>query len=79
MSVKKEEEKNFEELMVKLEEITTKLEGESLSFDESVSLFEEGMKISKECNSKLENAEKKITMLINEADGIKEEDFEAED
>lgn len=79
MSTKKEEEKNFEELMVKLEEITTKLEGESLSLDESVSLFEEGMKISKECNSKLENAEKKITMLINEADGIKEEDFEAED
>jgi exodeoxyribonuclease VII small subunit len=79
MSAKKEEEKNFEELMVKLEEITTKLEGESLSLDESVSLFEEGMKISKECNSKLENAEKKITMLINEADGIKEEDFEAED
>jgi exodeoxyribonuclease VII small subunit len=78
MSAKKEEEKNFEELMVKLEEITTKLEGESLSLDESVSLFEEGMKISKECNSKLENAEKKITMLINEADGIKEEDFEAE-
>ena len=79
MSAKKEEEKNFEELMVKLEEITTKLEGESLSLDESVSLFEEGMKISKECNLKLENAEKKITMLINEADGIKEEDFEAED
>jgi len=79
MSAKKEEEKNFEELMLKLEEITTKLEGESLSLDESVSLFEEGMKISKECNSKLENAEKKITMLINEADGIKEEDFEAED
>ena len=79
MSAKKEVEKNFEELMVKLEEITTKLEGESLSLDESVSLFEEGMKISKECNSKLENAEKKITMLINEADGIKEEDFEAED
>ena len=79
MSAKKEEEKNFEELMVKLEEITTKLEGESLSLDESVSLFEEGMKISKECNSKLENAEKKITMLINEADGIKEENFETEE
>lgn len=75
----KKEEKNFEELMKTLEEITTKLEEENLSLDESVSLFEEGMKISKECNSKLENAEKKITMLINEADGIKEENFEAEE
>jgi len=79
MGAKKEEEKNFEELMQKLEEITKKLEEENLSLDESVSLFEEGMKISKECNSKLENAEKKITMLINEADGIKEENFEAEE
>ncbi len=79
MGTKKEEEKNFEELMTKLEEITTKLEEENLSLDESVSLFEEGMKISKECNSKLENAEKKITMLINEADGIKEENFDTEE
>ena len=70
---KKEE--NFEELMVKLEEITNKLEKEQLSLDESVKLFEEGMKISKECNSKLEDAEKRITILINEDDVIKEENF----
>jgi exodeoxyribonuclease VII small subunit len=70
---KKEE--NFEELMVKLEEITNKLEKEQLSLDESVKLFEEGMKISKECNSKLEDAEKRITILINESGEIKEENF----
>ena len=46
----KKEEVNFEELMVKLEEITNKLEKEQLSLDESVELFEQGMKISKECN-----------------------------
>lgn len=70
---KKEE--NFEELMVKLEEITNKLEKEQLSLDESVKLFEEGMKISKECNSKLEDAEKRITILINQNGEIKEENF----
>lgn len=70
---KKEE--NFEELMIKLEEITNKLEKEQLSLDESVKLFEEGMKISKECNLKLEDAEKKITILINQNDEIKEENF----
>ena len=59
----KKEEVNFEELMVKLEEITNKLEKEQLSLDESVKLFEEGMKISKECNSKLEDAEKRITIF----------------
>ena len=66
---------NFEELMVKLEDITNKLEKEQLSLDESVKLFEEGMQISKECNSKLEEAEQKITILINENNELKEEKF----
>lgn len=68
-------ESNFEELIEKLEEITNKLEKEQLSLDESVKLFEEGMQISKECNSKLEDAEKKITILINQNNEIKEENF----
>lgn len=71
----KKEELNFEELMEKLEEITNKLEKEQLSLDESVKLFEEGMQISKQCNSKLEDAEKRITILINQGDEIKEENF----
>ena len=68
-------EENFEDLMVKLEKITEKLENDKLSLDESVKLFEEGMKISKECNSKLEDAEKRITVLLKENDEIKEENF----
>lgn len=66
---------NFEELIEKLEDITNKLEKEQLSLDESVKLFEEGMQISKECNSKLEDAEKRITILINQNGEIKEENF----
>lgn len=77
MSGKKE--LNFEELMLKLEDITNKLEKEQLSLDESVKLFEEGMQISKECNNKLEDAEKRITILINENNEIKEENFNPED
>ncbi len=68
------EEKNFEELMKELEDITTQLEKENLTLDESVELFEKGMKISKECNEKLENAEKRITILINAEEG-EEENF----
>lgn len=74
---KKEE--NFEELITKLEEITNKLEKEQLSLDESVKLFEEGIEISKKCNSKLEDAEKRITILINEDNEIKEENFSPEE
>ncbi len=77
MSAKKED--NFEKLMLELESITTKLEKEQLSLDDSVKLFEEGMKISKKCNSKLEDAEKRITILINENNEIKEENFIPED
>lgn len=68
-------EANFEELMEKLEDITNKLEKEQLSLDESVKLFEEGMKISKQCNTKLEEAEQKITILINENNELREEKF----
>ena len=71
-------EENFEELITKLEDITNKLESDKLSLDESVKLFEDGMKISKKCNEKLEDAEKRITILLKSEDGIKEENFTPE-
>lgn len=74
----KKEELNFEELISKLEDITNKLENEKLSLDDSVKLFEEGIEISKKCNTKLEDAEKKITILINQDNEIKEENFNPE-
>ena len=74
----KKDDLSFEELMEKLEEITTKLEKEQISLDDSVKLFEEGMNISKECNKKLEEAEKRITMLVETKDGFEETDFVAE-
>lgn len=74
----KKDDVNFEELITKLEDITNKLENEKLSLDDSVKLFEEGMEISKLCNEKLEEAEKKITILINQNNEIKEENFSTE-
>lgn len=74
----KKDDLSFEELMEKLEEITTKLEKEQISLDDSVKLFEEGMNISKECNKKLEEAEKRITMLVESEEGLKDVDFSAE-
>ena len=67
---------SFEEKMKKLEEIAAELEKGDLDLDSSVSKFEEGMRISKECNEMLEKAEKKITMLIKGEDGkLAEENF----
>ena len=62
--------------MKKLEEIAAELEKGDLDLDSSVSKFEEGMRISKECNEMLEKAEKKITMLIKAENGeLVEENF----
>lgn len=72
-------ENNFENQMEKLEQIVAQLEKRDLSLDESVTKFEEGIKISKECNKILEDAEKKITILVNEDGEIKEKDFEAKE
>ena len=70
----KEKELNFEEIMKKLEEITDRLEKEELNLDEAVKLFEEGMELSKQANKKLENAEKRITMIID-TETLQEENF----
>ena len=71
-----EENTSFEDKMKKLEEIAGELEKGELNLDDSVSKFEEGMKLSKECSKMLEKAEKKITMLIKDDDGnLSEEKF----
>lgn len=70
------EEINFEDAIKKLEEIANRLEKNDLDLDESVTIFEEGMKLSKKCSEILENAEKRITILINDGnDNLTEEDF----
>lgn len=74
----KEKTENFEESMKILENIVTELEKGDLNLDESVKKFEEGMKISQECNKILQNAEKRISILLEKDGEIEEEDFEAE-
>ncbi len=66
---------NFEEAIKKLEQITAELEKGDLSLDESVKKFEEGIKLSKECNKILEDSEKRINVLINNDGNITEENF----
>ncbi len=75
----KKEELSFEELMKRLEEVTNKLEKEELNLDESVALFEEGMNLSKKCNETLENAEKRISILLEKNGELVEENFVAEE
>jgi len=70
---------NFEKNMSDLENIVTELEKGDLNLDESISKFEEGIKISKQCNKILEDAEKKITILLEKDGEVKEENFMSEE
>ena len=71
--------KSFEENMEELEKVVAELEKGDLNLDDSVSRFEQGIKISKECRKILEEAEKKITILVKKDDEMKEENFQTED
>lgn len=71
-------EKGFEELLNELETIADKLEKNELSLDDSIKEFENGMKIAKVCNEKLEETEKRIHIILEEGGEISEEKFEVE-
>jgi exodeoxyribonuclease VII small subunit len=55
---------DFEKNLKRLEEIVQKLENGELQLEESLKLFEEGVKISRQCNDKLTEAEKKVKILL---------------
>lgn len=59
-------EKNFDEILGRLNEIVGLLEKNELSMDESLAIFEEGLKLIKSGEGKLENFEKRINVLIKE-------------
>ncbi|MBK5099532.1 MAG: exodeoxyribonuclease VII small subunit [Desulfobacteraceae bacterium] len=62
-------EKTFEQAMQRLEKIVQDLEGGELSLEDALKAFEEGMGLAKFCSGKLEEAEKKVTLLVQESGG----------
>ena len=60
---------SFEEQLTALESVVERLEQGELSLEESVRLFEEGMKLSDACKKELEAAEGKIQMLVDRGRG----------
>ncbi|WP_028324581.1 exodeoxyribonuclease VII small subunit [Desulfatirhabdium butyrativorans] len=67
----------FESALKQLEAIVSELESGDLALEEALKKFEEGMKLSKFCSQKLDETEKRITQLIQQADGqVTETPFE---
>jgi len=70
----------FEDAMESLENIVQELESGDLSLEKAMQRFEEGVKLSKLCSVKLDETEKKITLLTGTADGtISETSFSNND
>ena len=79
---------SFEEQLAELERVVDRLEVGGLPLEESVQLFESGMRLSKDCKAQLSSAESRMRVLVEpEAGGavrveelvVDDEDFEAED
>jgi exodeoxyribonuclease VII small subunit len=65
--------KDFESSLKSLEDIVAQLEAGDLTLDRALELFEEGIRISRFCGSKLDEAERKVEVLIKAADGTMKE------
>jgi exodeoxyribonuclease VII small subunit len=59
----------FEGALQKLETIVNRLEKGELTLEESLALYEEGIRLSRLCHAKLEEAEGKIEQLVKDARG----------
>lgn len=72
---------DFEKKLTRLEEIVQKMEKGELSLDESMKLFEEGVKLTRECQNQLTKAEAQVKKLVgfDQSGNAIKEDFESED
>ncbi|MGA9348490.1 MAG: exodeoxyribonuclease VII small subunit [Anaerolineae bacterium] len=60
---------SFEEAFKELEDTVHRLEGGGLTLDESIALFEQGMRLAKHCSQKLDDAELQVSQLVPSDEG----------
>ena len=69
----------YEDIVARLAKVVERLEGGGLSLEESIAAFEEGIKLSRFCHSKLEQAERRVEILLkNESGQMQAVPFETE-
>lgn len=61
--------KTFEESLDELEQIVGKLEEGDMALEESLALFERGVKLSRDCRDRLTKAERRIEVLMKDSSG----------
>jgi len=70
---------NFEDALENLAELVEAMEEGELSLEESLKAFEQGIKLTRECQVALKNAEQKVQLLVNSDDIPESEPFEEDD
>jgi exodeoxyribonuclease VII small subunit len=71
-------ERSFEKSLLRLEEIVSEMENADPDLDRALKLFAEGSELVKFCSQKLNEAKKKIEILVKDSDGVKKEEFKDE-
>jgi exodeoxyribonuclease VII small subunit len=69
MSKKPSGEKDFEASLKELERIVEQLEGGDLPLERSLELFEQGVRLSRDCQKRLDEAERRVDILLKDEDG----------
>ena len=69
MKKKETQAKNFESSLASLEKIVRELERGDLPLERSLELFEEGVRLSRECQERLNQAERRIEVLLHDGEG----------
>jgi exodeoxyribonuclease VII small subunit len=72
-----EQEIGFEQAMEQLEMIVMKLETGDLPLEQAIELFQEGIRLSRICSSKLESVERKIEILLEEEGQLIKKPFQS--
>ena len=67
MSTGKDQKKSIEKSLTELERLVEELENGDLELDQALKKFEQGVKLSRECQKNLEEAEMKIKILMENA------------
>ncbi len=70
---------NFEQALEELESLVSSMEDGELSLEDSLKAFEKGIKLTRECQTALKQAEQKVQVLINENGDSSDLELEAED
>lgn len=79
MATRKKAPLDFEQSLAELQQLVERLEGGELSLEESLSAFEQGIRLTRDCQGALGQAEQKVQMLVERDGETRTEPFEADD